>query len=243
MGDALSVELTDRSILLRSAAMATKGERTRDHILGEASRLILRKGIGTTSVGEILSAAGVHKGSLYFHFRDKEEIGCEVILQAADRFLGFIDRSLTGATPGKALDNFFSAALAFHKGAGFVGGCLFGNTALETSDAEPRLAALVNEVFVAWIDRIRRVIADGQRTGEFRYDVPARDLAHQVVVTLEGGIMLSRLRKEAAPLETSIRNLKVFLRPLDLIQGCPARRNQGGEDAPYRPARSTKRKR
>jgi TetR/AcrR family transcriptional repressor of nem operon len=223
--------------------MATKGERTRDHILGEASRLILRKGIGTTSVGEILSAAGVHKGSLYFHFRDKEEIGCEVIRQAADRFIGFIDRSLTGATPGKALDNFYSAALAYHQGAGFVGGCLFGNTALETSDAEPRLAALVDEVFVTWIDRIRRVIADGQRSGEFRNDVPARDLAQQVVATLEGGIMLSRLRKDPAPLETCIRNLRVFLRPLGPMQGGPARRRQGGEDAPHRPARSTTRKR
>lgn len=223
--------------------MATKGERTRDHILGEASRLIQRKGIGATSIGEILSAAGVHKGSLYFHFQDKEEIGCEVIRQAADRFLGFVDRSLTGATPGKALDNFFSAALAFHRGAGFVGGCLFGNTALETSDAEPRLAALVDEIFVAWIDRIRRMIADGQRSGEFRNDVSARDLAQQVVATLEGGIMLSRLRKDPAPLEACIRNLKIFLRPLGPVQGGPARRNQGGEDAPHRPARSTTRKR
>jgi TetR/AcrR family transcriptional repressor of nem operon len=114
---------------------------------------------------------------------------------------------------------------------------------LETSDAEPRLAALVNEVFVSWIDRIRQVISDGQRTGEFRNDVPARDLAQQVVVTLEGGIMLSRLRKEAAPLETSIRNLKVFLQPLGPVQGGSARRNQGGEDAPHRPARSATRKR
>lgn len=222
--------------------MATKGERTRDHILGEAGRLIQRKGIGATSVGEILSAAGVHKGSLYFHFRDKGAIGSEVIRQAADRFLGFVDRSLTGSTPGKALDNFFSAALAYHRGTGFVGGCLFGNTALETSDADPRLAALVDEVFVAWIARIRRVVADGQRSGEFRDDVPTADLAQQVVATLEGGIMLSRLRKEAAPLETSIRNLKVFLRPVGMIRG-GARRNQGGEDAPHRPARSTTSKR
>ena len=74
--------------------MSTKGERTRDHILGEASRLIQRKGIGASSVGEILAAAGVHKGSLYFHFQDKEEIGRDVIRQSACRFLGFIDRSL-----------------------------------------------------------------------------------------------------------------------------------------------------
>lgn len=208
--------------------MATKGERTRDHILGEAGCLIQRKGIGATSVGDILSAAGIHKGSLYFHFRDKEEIGQEVIRQAADRFLGFVDRSLAGSTPRAALDNFFAAALAYHQGAGFVGGCLFGNTALETSDVEPEFAALVDGVFVAWIDRIARVVAAGQKAGEFRTDITAHDLAQQVVATLEGGIMLSRLRKKAAPLQTCIDSLRVFLRPAGPAREVRTKSRQAG---------------
>lgn len=212
--------------------MATKGERTRDHILGEAGCLIQRKGIGATSVGDILSAAGIHKGSLYFHFRDKEEIGQEVIRQAADRFLGFVDRSLAGSTPRAALDNFFAAALAYHQGAGFVGGCLFGNTALETSDVDPEFAALVDEVFAAWIDRIARVVGAGQKAGEFRTDITAHDLAQQVVATLEGGIMLSRLRKKAAPLQTCIESLRVFLRPAGPPREVRTKSRQaGGEHA------------
>jgi len=218
--------------------MATKGERTREHILGKASRLIQRKGIGATSVGEILAAAGVHKGSLYFHFQDKEEIGREVIRQAADRFLCFVDDSLSGPTPRKALDNFFAAALAYHRGTGFVGGCLFGNTALETSDADPGLAALVDEVFVAWIDRIVLVVAAGQRAGEFRNDMTALDLAQQVVATLEGGIMLARLRKKAAPLESCIENLKIFLRAVAPACGGRARQRKGGQYVPHHSARS-----
>jgi len=193
--------------------MPTKGERTRERILCEASRLIQRKGIGATSVGEILAAAKVHKGSLYFHFRGKEAIGRDVLRQSGDRFLGFIDRSLSGSTPRIALETFFDAALNFHRSAGFVGGCLFGNTALESSDSAPEMAALVDEVFIAWTERISRVIADGQRAGDFRDDITAQDLSQQVVATLEGGIMLSRLRKKAAPLETCIETLKVFLRP------------------------------
>lgn len=216
--------------------MATKGERTRDRILGEASRLIQRKGVAATSVGDILAAAGIHKGSLYFHFRDKEEIGREVIRQAAHRFLGFVDRSLAGSTPRIALDNFFTAALAYHRGAGFVGGCLFGNTALETSDAGRGLAALVDEVFVAWIDRIARVVAAGQKAGEFRDDMTAHGLAQQVVATLEGGIMLSRLRKNAAPLKTCIEALQVFLRPAGPTRGDGTKPRQGGNHAPYRSA-------
>jgi TetR/AcrR family transcriptional repressor of nem operon len=214
--------------------MAAKGERTRDHILGEASRLIHRKGIGATSVGEILSAAGIHKGSLYFQFRDKEELGREVIRLAADRFLEFVDRSLDGSTPRIALDNFFAAALAYHRGTGFVGGCLFGNTALETSDADPELTGLVDEVFVAWIDRIARVMAAGQESGEFRNDMTAQDLAQQVVAALEGGIMLSRLRKDAAPLETCIKTLQVFLRRTGSTAGAGRISRQGGRRASHR---------
>ncbi len=223
--------------------MPTKGERTRDHILGEASRLIHCKGIGATSVGEILSAAGVHKGSLYFHFQDKEEIGREVIRHAADRFLGFVDRSLVGPTPRTALENFFAAALAYHRGTGFTGGCLFGNTALETSDADPGLAALVDEVFVAWIGRIARVIAAGQRAGEFREDMTAIDLAQQVVATLEGGIMLSRLRKKAAPLERCIENLKIFLRAVVPARRGRARQRKGEPYVPHRSSRTATGKR
>lgn len=216
--------------------MATKGERTRDRILGEADRLIRRKGIGATSVGDILAAAGIHKGSLYFHFRDKEDIGREVIRRAGGRFLGFVDRSLTGRSPRIALNNFFDAALAYHRGAGFVGGCLFGNTALETSDADRELAALVDEVFVAWIERIGRVIAQGQKAGQFRDDMTARHLAQQVVAALEGGIMLSRLRKNAAPLKTCIETMQVFLRPAGPVRGYFAKTREGGRHAPHRPA-------
>jgi TetR/AcrR family transcriptional repressor of nem operon len=223
--------------------MATKGERTRDHILGEASRLIRRKGVGATSVSDILAAAGIHKGCLYFHFQDKEEVGREVIRQAADRFLGFVDRSLEGGTPRMALDNFFAAALAYHRGTGFVGGCLFGNTALETSDSNREYAALVDEVFSAWIERIAREVAAGQRTGEFRDDMTAHDLAQQVVATLEGGIMLSRLRKKAAPLESCIEMLRNYLRaPVTPREG-RARQFKGGKYVPHRSARSAAGKR
>jgi TetR/AcrR family transcriptional repressor of nem operon len=142
-----------------------------------------------------------------------------------------------------ALDNFFAAALAYHRETGFIGGCLFGNTALETSDADPGLAALVDEVFVAWIGGIARVIAAAQRAGEFRDDMTAIGLAQHVVATLEGGIMLSRLRKKAAPLESCIENLKIFLRAAVSASRRRTRQRKGGPYVPHRSRRSATSKR
>lgn len=59
--------------------MATKGEITKQKIIEDATRLFHRKGFGATSVNDLLNATGVTKGSLYFHYQDKEALGIAVL--------------------------------------------------------------------------------------------------------------------------------------------------------------------
>lgn len=102
--------------------MPAKGEKTRDRIVSEASRIIQRKGLAATTVSDLVNATGLRKGSLYFHFPGKEEIGLEVLRQARGAFMAFLDEALTGENPGAALENFFCQALEKHRQSGFVGG-------------------------------------------------------------------------------------------------------------------------
>lgn len=191
--------------------MPTKGDRTRDRIISEASRLIQRKGLAATTASDLMTATGLHKGSLYFHFPGKEEIGLEVLRQARERFMAFLDTSLTGNSPGTCLDHFFRRALEIHRQSGFVGGCLFGNTALEASDTAPAVAAQVTEVFADWIIKIQDVIAKAQATGQVRDDLSPKQLAEFVVAVLEGGIMQSRLNKEEGPMARCLDALRTVL--------------------------------
>lgn len=188
---------------------------TKQRVLSEASRLIQRKGFGDTSVNEVLAAAGITKGSLYFHFPAKEDLGWAVLEQARVEFLEFLHSSLTGSTPWAKLTSFFAAALAAHRTAGFVGGCLWGNTALEMSDKNPRYATEVAAVFGQWTALLEDVIRDGQLVGEIRTDLTAHDLALFVVSSIEGGIMLSRLNKSDEPLRTCIDGLMTFFKAAD----------------------------
>lgn len=102
--------------------MPAKGEKTRDRIVSEASRIIQRKGLAATTVSDLVNATGLRKGSLYFHFPGKEEIGLEVLRQAREAFMAFLDGALNGDTPGGGLDHFFRRALEIHRQSGFVGG-------------------------------------------------------------------------------------------------------------------------
>ncbi len=125
--------------------------------------------------------------------------------------MDFLDATLVGPTAGARLDNFFRHALEVHRGKGFVGGCLFGNTALEASDRSPRYASRVAEVFKRWIVKIQVVVAQAQFAGQIRDDLPAEALAQTVVSAIEGGIMLSRLRKEEEPLRRCLDSLRILL--------------------------------
>ncbi len=191
--------------------MPVKGERTRQHILESAESVFRQKGFAATSINDLMAAAEVTKGGLYFHFASKEEIGLAVLERARRGFLGFLDDALTGPSPGACLANFFRRACEFHCSSAFVGGCLFGNTALETSDREPVYARFVAQVFGEWRDRIAAVVVQAQETGQVRNDIPAPELAGFVISVLEGSIMQARLFKDGRPLTEGVAALRRVL--------------------------------
>lgn len=191
--------------------MMTKGEQTREIILTHARGLIKRKGFAATTINDLLSESGTTKGNLYFHFADKEAIGLEVLKREQCAFRSFLERSFDTSDPLEGLDNMFRGALEKNRNEGFIGGCLFGNMALEASDSLPAFAALVNEVFSEWIDRLEIVIARAQREKKVDSRVPAVHLAEMIVASIEGGIMQARLQKSEKPLQQTWETLRTLL--------------------------------
>lgn len=188
-----------------------KAQITRERLLTEMTGLVERQGFRPTSVNDVLQAAGIKKGTLYYHFPGKDELGLAVLERAANEFMAFLDAALTGPTPMEALGSFFDAAFERHSRTGFVGGCLWGNTALEMSDSSLAYTELVRKVFEEWIGRVERVIHSGQEAGQIRMDRSANELARLVVAGIEGGIMMSRLTKEDRPFKDCLESLRVLL--------------------------------
>jgi TetR/AcrR family transcriptional repressor of nem operon len=188
------------------------GTQTKETILREATRLVEQRGFTATSLNDLFLAAGIKKGAFYHHFPAKDDLGLAILERTRTAFLDWLDGLLAAPTPLEGLHSFFAAALGLHRKRGFVGGCLFGNTALEMSDVSRQYADVVERVFQEWCGRIEEVVRAAQESGQIRNDISAGDLAQTVVATIEGGIMLSRLKKEEGPLKTCLESLKLFLR-------------------------------
>ena len=69
----------------------------KDRILTHAAQIIHKKGFNNTGIQEILESAGVPKGSFYFYFKSKEDLGLALIDHYAERF-GSMWRKVLGAS-------------------------------------------------------------------------------------------------------------------------------------------------
>lgn len=189
----------------------TKGEATRARVIETARWLVNKKGFTNTSINEIIRATGVKKGNLYFHFSSKEELGQAILEDAAKEFFQFLSNSLQGDRPLERLSSFFDAVLEKHRRTNFVGGCIFGNTALEMSDSNPRFSSLIKGVFRRWIDVIDNLLIEARQCGELDAGIPPILLAKQIVASIEGGIMMARLTKNEEDLKDCLDSLRALL--------------------------------
>jgi TetR/AcrR family transcriptional repressor of nem operon len=125
----------------------TKGQITRQKIIDAAASVVVSRGFNNTSINDIIQASGVKKGSVYFHFPGKEEIGIAILEDARNNFREFMVQSAVGETPEEKISNYLDAVMQHQRESCFVGGCLFGNTALEMSDLNPRFLRITQEFF------------------------------------------------------------------------------------------------
>ena len=65
-----------------------EAEERKEEILDAAEKLFAAKGFDNTSTGDILDAVGIARGTLYYHFRSKEEILDGVIQRMTDKLVG-----------------------------------------------------------------------------------------------------------------------------------------------------------
>ncbi len=178
-----------------------KGEKTRDHILKTTRAILVANGFHNTSISDIIKATGVKKGNLYYHFASKEDLGLAVLQDAKEEFFKFLSQSLQGDSPCAKVINSCQAIFAEQGKNNFVGGCLFGNAALEMSDCNPHFSEVLQEVFSSWVAELDRHLAADGVDCSLRGNVSPRVLAKTIVATIEGGIMMSRVSKDQADLD------------------------------------------
>lgn len=144
----------------------------RAEILATAAALMASKGVAATTVREIGDAVGMLSGSLYHHFKSKDEIVQEVILGYLDdlleRYDAVVERQLP---PQQALTEIVRASLVTIEDHPHATEIYLNDAAhLRTLPRGKTIQELARRVPECWLG----IIEAGVASGDFRDDVPAR---------------------------------------------------------------------
>lgn len=140
----------------------------RERILQEATRLFARKGYGSTSVRELVEAAGVTKPTLYYWFGSKEALFLEVIRTHVDELDSLVAEALRG--PGTVQQRLATFAERYVRGAvQNVDAVKVLMTAHHPADDQPHVDMMT--MHLRKIELLRGVVEEGMQTGELRSDL------------------------------------------------------------------------
>lgn len=190
-----------------------KGELTRRNIIRKSAAIFNRKGYMTTTMSDIIQETNIQKGGIYRHFKDKEQLMVESFHFSTEIMQNHLMTSVSQHEHAKdKLIAFVEAFLQLSEGKPIVGGCPIFNAAIEMDDLEENaLLPSINEAMDMMIKWMVKIIEDGIRQQELKQSVQPYDTVIYIVSTLEGGLVLDRLKKDGQLTEILINNLRQYI--------------------------------
>ena len=161
--------------------LITKGERTRQAILGTAAALATKEGLAPLSIGRLAEATGMSKSGLFAHFGSKEELQLATVDHAASLFVGEVIEPARAAPKGLArVWALCDHMVDYAERQVFPGGCFFAATSFEFNNRPGPVRDRIEEMIRSWLSYLEHAVEQAQDAGELDASVSAREIAFQL---------------------------------------------------------------
>ena len=196
--------------------MSTKGDLTRHNIIAKSMQLFSVKGYFNTSIADIMEAAGLTKGGLYGHFRNKEEIWYAVYEECSKIwrkvvFNGVRDIPDPLARIARVMENNLKDYLG---GGVFEGGCFLINSLVDLAGQSSAMSNQVLQGFTSFCALIHKWLAEADQQGLLREGLNLQEVANFLVISLNGAAPLYAATKDPAIWQQTGRQLHYYLQTL-----------------------------
>jgi AcrR family transcriptional regulator len=191
-----------------------RGRASRERIVERAAELFAERGVAGTSLDEVLAAAGAGKGQLYHYFRGRDELVEAAVAHRCTQVLAGLTQALGKVTSLAELEQALAGFVAGFEQMGLPG-CPIGSLAAEVAERNEGARLQVAGAFDAWEQLFADALARMRDRGELRAEASPAVLATSLLASIEGGMVLSQARKDAAPLriavEAGLEQLRTYL--------------------------------
>jgi TetR/AcrR family transcriptional repressor of nem operon len=184
--------------------MARQTSFLREDIIDKMIGVFMTKGYEGATVQDLVDATGLHPGSLYNSFGNKQAI----FRAAIDRFdatspFNLLLAQAETAPPGEAIRRLLGGVVDPEAEEHKVAGCLITYASAEVGAADTALADRLNQSFQLMEDRLCRLIERGQACGDFASRRNPRDLARFLLSTVQGIQVMAKVLEDRSRLQVA----------------------------------------
>ena len=192
-------------------------EVTKERILKKSGVLFNTQGYKATSISDITDATGFTKGAIYRHFESKEHLEKETLFHLSgimfEQIRGKVKEQLTAGDKLRAMFRYFESYVTDPV---VKGGCPLMNAAIEADDANPVLRKSALRILDILHSSICTILDNGIRYKQIRSSINKDYYATLIIASLEGAIMMSKLRGNNDDIGTVLRHLEKLVKEIEV---------------------------
>lgn len=192
--------------------LQTNDANTRVRMVKVASELFHKQGVRATSPDEIIEASRTGKGQFYHYFKSKEGI-VHAVLES------HLEAIKTGTSPikyeinsWKDLEKWFRSHIDWQMSFGMTRGCPIGTVANELTEEDELIRQDVSLIIELIKYKLAAFFIREKAKGLLRKDTDEERLADFCIATLQGAMLVGKIRRNKRPVEMAFREAMEHLR-------------------------------
>jgi TetR/AcrR family transcriptional repressor of nem operon len=184
----------------------------RERILRAAAELIAKKGAAAMSLDDVRARTGASRSQLYHYFQDRDDLVHAVIGVTIDAVLDTQGELLDHLDSWASIDRWFDSLVQHQIGRQACGGCPIGSLAGQLAETDPVARAAIAAGLDRWEARLRDGLTRMRTSGKLRKDSDPAALATATMAGIQGGLLLTQVRRDPRQLRIALNAARNNLR-------------------------------
>jgi AcrR family transcriptional regulator len=187
-----------------------RGRETRERIVERAAELVAAHGVEQTSLDDVLAAASASKSQLYHYFADRDALVEAAVERRLEQLCHELARAFATVQSLAELEQRLEGFIVVYQQT--LAGCPIGTLANEVAERHDGARRQVENAFGVWEALFTGVFERMRERGELRPDADPTALATTLLAALQGGQLLSQIRRDATSLRVAVAGALGYVR-------------------------------
>jgi TetR/AcrR family transcriptional regulator, transcriptional repressor for nem operon len=189
-----------------------RGRETRRRIVQAAAEVVAERGVAGASLDLVRERARASKSQLYHYFADRDDLLRAVVQATSDEVLGLQADLFARLDTIEGVVAWMDALVELQVQRQARGGCGIGSLAGQLAEQDEGAREALADGFSRWEAAIRAGLEAMAERGELRDGADPAQLATQTLAALQGGLLLTQVRRDPQQLRIALDGALAALR-------------------------------